>query len=138
MVDIDLLKSKLKSLSEYIQDLEEVKEVSLEEIKADKKLRRYIERTLQLAIECCLDTGSHVISDLGLREPANNRDVFIVLAEHGFIEKARQETFEKMTGFRNIIIHEYARIEPAIIHAVLQNGIEDLRYFASEMKQFIP
>ncbi len=137
-MDTDLLKSKLKSLAEYIQDLEEVKEVSLEEIKTDKKLRRYIERTLQLAIECCLDTGSHVISDLGLREPANNRDVFIVLVEHGYVEKARKETFEKMAGFRNIIIHEYARIDPVIIHSVLQKGIADLRYFASEMKQFIP
>ena len=135
MVNIEVLKLKLKNLAEYIQDLEEVKDVPVEVIKEDKKLRRYVERTLQLSVESCLDIGNHIISDLGLREPANNRDVFIVLVENGYLEKHKQETFEKMAGFRNIIIHDYAKIEPEIVFSVLQKGLVDLRYFAAAVKK---
>ncbi len=49
MVDEMLLEEKLKLLAEYIADLEEQKHISRNDLKENKLLRRYVERTLHLA-----------------------------------------------------------------------------------------
>jgi len=69
MVDKEFLTERLKVLAGYIADLkEEAGSVSLDQFKNDKRTRRYVERTLQVAVEACLDIGNHLIADLGLRE----------------------------------------------------------------------
>ncbi|PRR74269.1 type VII toxin-antitoxin system MntA family adenylyltransferase antitoxin [Neomoorella humiferrea] len=50
MVDMEVIRHRLALLSEYIADLEAEKDVGLKEFLADKRLRRYIERTLHLAV----------------------------------------------------------------------------------------
>lgn len=39
-----------------------------------------------------------------------------------------------MAQFRNVIVHDYARVEPEILYAVLQKNIEDLRLFARAIR----
>lgn len=131
MIDPQAVQQRLKLLAEYVGDLEAVQDTTWEEFLADKKLRRYVERTIQLAIECCLDIGHHVISAEGLREPSDNRDVFRVLAEAGYIPAPLLPAFERMAGFRNLLVHEYARIDPAVVHGVLKKRVSDLKQFAA-------
>ncbi|MDQ7792034.1 MAG: DUF86 domain-containing protein [Clostridia bacterium] len=83
MVDQRLLEEKPRLLSEYIVDLGEQQHISLAHLKDNKVLRRYVERTLHLAVEACLGIGSHVIADLRLREPEDYKDIMVVLAEKG-------------------------------------------------------
>jgi uncharacterized protein YutE (UPF0331/DUF86 family) len=65
MVNVDLLKKKIAQLADYFADLEELQGITSEEFRSDKRNRRYVERTLHLAIKCCLDIGSHIIADNG-------------------------------------------------------------------------
>ncbi|MDI6631246.1 MAG: DUF86 domain-containing protein [Bacillota bacterium] len=103
MVNKELLAEKLKILSEYVADLEEQKAVSLDELKENKLLRRYIERTLHLAVEACLDIGNHLVADLNLREPEDYKDIMAVLTEAGYLPPAKLTDFKKMAQFRNVI-----------------------------------
>mgnify|MGYP005837846945 FL=1 len=121
---------KTKLLAEYISDLEEKAGVKLDELKEDKILRRYIERTLHLAVEACLDIGNHLIADLELREPQDYKDIMVVLAEAGYLPPDRLENFKKMAQFRNVIVHDYVRVSPEILIGILRKNIEDLRLFA--------
>lgn len=134
-MDQELIKERLKMLIEYIHDLEGVQDLTFAEFQSNKMLRRYVERTLHLAIEACLDLGNHIISELGLREPLRNRDIFIVLVESGYLEQDRQEYYVKMAGFRNLIVHDYSKIEPEVVYGVLQKRLSDLRYFAAQVKK---
>ena len=69
MVNPDLIKNKLAQLAGYLTDLMEAQRYTQEQFMKDKMIQRYIERTLHLAIECCLDIGSHIIADQNWREP---------------------------------------------------------------------
>lgn len=139
MVDQRLLEEKTRLLAEYIADLEEQQHISLAQLKDNKLLRRYVERTLHLAVEACLDIGSHVIADLRLREPEDYKDVMVVLAENDILPKEKLTQYKKMAQFRNVIVHDYARVDPEILVGILQSNLGDLAFFAQTIKeQFFP
>lgn len=137
MAVIEVVESKLKLLAEYRKDLKEYEKISLEEYRKDKKIQRFIERTLQLSIECCIDITSHVISDEGFREPKDSRDLFIILNEEKIISDALLKNLIKMTQFRNIIVHDYTRIDSEIVISVLRKNLVDFENFAKEIAKFI-
>lgn len=56
-----------------------------------------------MAIESCLDMGSHIISDERFREPEDSKDIFAVLAENKVIPKLQLPRLTKMAQFRNLI-----------------------------------
>lgn len=70
MVDRDLILRKIADLDQYLAQLSEYRGVTVEAYRRDWKTQRIIERTLQIAIEACVDIASHVIADRGLRVPA--------------------------------------------------------------------
>ena len=120
MVDREVIESKLSFLREYIGDLKEYETISLPAYRQSKKDQRFVERTLHLACESCLDIAAHIISRRGLREPKDNKDLFLVLLENNVITEPVWETMNKMAKFRNIIVHDYARIEPEVIVSILK------------------
>lgn len=107
------------------------------EFTSNKVLRRYVERTLHLAIECCLDIGSHIIASERLREPEDNKDIFRVLAEAGVLPPDRLHDLERAAGFRNILVHEYTRVDPAIVFGVLKCRLPDLEAFAQAVASWL-
>lgn len=137
MVDDSLIRRKISRLAEYIADLEEQKNVSLNEWESNKMLRNHIERTLHKAVEVCLDIGKHMIVGLGLRTPEDYKDVMIILAEAGILPKEKLNQFKKMAQFRSVIVNDYDDIDPAIIISILRNDLNDLRFFARAIRDRI-
>ena len=56
----------------------------------------------------------------GYREPTDNKDIFQVLFEHKIINAGLTENLKKMAQFHNVIVHDYVRIQPEIVYAILQ------------------
>lgn len=134
MTDTEVLRERLALLAEYIADLEAERNISLQDFKREKRIRRYVERTLHLAVESCLDIASHIISGEGLREPMDNKDIFVVLGEAGYLSDSLVKRLVKMAQFRNIIVHDYARLDPEIVWRILKRDVEDLKVFMEEIK----
>lgn len=66
-----------------------------------------------------------------------NRDIFIILVENDILAEQARENFVAMAGFRNIIVHDYARLDPEIVYLSLQRGISDLKYFVRTISENI-
>ena len=126
MTDVDLIRRKTTQLNEYIADLKGVQDCSLQEFSGNKQLRRFVERTLHIAIECALDIGNHIISDNGWREPQSNKDVFVVLCENNIVSQNQCLSLQKMAQFRNLLVHDYARIDEIILFGILRKNVDDL------------
>lgn len=137
MVDANVITAKLLLLEEYYRDLTEIRDNpdnTLDKLKSDKWLRRSVERTLQLAVECALDIGSHIISSEHWREPTDNKDIFAVLAENGVVTPEKLPTLQKMAQFRNVLVHDYARLDPAILYAIVHKNLADIEYVITAVK----
>ena len=133
MPDQEVIESKLRFLREYLEDLKEYETVSLLDYKTSKKDQRFVERTLHLACENCLDIAAHITSHSGFREPKDNKDLFVILYENGIIGDASREAMVKMAKFRNIVVHDYARIDPEIVIGILKKNMVDFKRFAKEI-----
>ncbi len=82
---------------------------------------------IQRACEAALDMGQHLIRKHKLGVPQSSRDVFTLLATAGFITTELADNLKKMVGFRNIAVHEYQRLQQAILEIVILNRLVDFR-----------
>ena len=79
-----------------------------------------------MAIEACIDISNHIISYDGFREPISNKDTFQVLTEVNIISVNLSEKLQKMAQFRNIIVHDYVKIQPEIVFSIVQKNVVDI------------
>jgi uncharacterized protein YutE (UPF0331/DUF86 family) len=127
----------LKLLAEYIGDLRELQSVNLEEYQANKLIRKAVERTLHTAIEACLDIGHHIITQERLRSPEDNKDVFVVLGEGQIISRDLASRLVDMARFRNLLVHEYTRLDNTVVHGILKKRLGDIDEFAQKITIYL-
>jgi uncharacterized protein YutE (UPF0331/DUF86 family) len=137
MVDPDVIERKIDRLVEYIADLEEQRQISVTDWETNKMLRNHLERTLHKTVENCLDIGKHLIAGLNLRTPEDYKDIMVILTEAGILPQEKLSKYKKIAQFRNVIVHDYERIDPHVILAILRNDLDDLRLFARVVRDRI-
>ena len=137
MVDRDLLLRKLADLEQYVAQASEYRALEVEQYRRDWRTQRIVDRTLQIAIETCADIASHVISDRGLRPPATYADAFEVLGEAGLVDPSLLGSLVRMAKFRNVLVHEYARVDPEIVIRILRGNLGDLTAFCRAARGWV-
>jgi uncharacterized protein YutE (UPF0331/DUF86 family) len=129
MVDKPLVLRKLATLDEYGSQIHEYAHITIVEYQGDWKTQRIIERTLQMMVETCLDIAGHIISDEGFRVPDSYADMFRILHENSIISKNRLPVMEKMAKFRNVVGHQYEKIDPEIVVTILNKHLPDFQKY---------
>lgn len=137
MVKRDVVLSRLSKLNEYIDFLNKVKEYSKDEYSNDPFVYGASERFLHLAIECVLDISNHVISDMRFRKPDNNRDIFEVLSENKIIENNLKNNLCNMAGFRNILVHDYIKLDREVVYDIIINNLRDIEEFMNIVSEYV-
>ena len=132
MTDVHLIAKLLARLETYVHELKTLSRP--EEIETDVREERFVEHTLQLAIQAALDVASHIVSDDRLGEPKTNRQLFEILARHGWITEELQETLRQVVGFRNILVHGYSDVDLDIVRRIVETDLDDLLGFAGSIR----
>lgn len=83
--------------------------------------------------EQAIDLANHVIRLKQFGVPGDSGQSFDILAENGVIPVDLAASLKKMTGFRNIAIHEYQSINLTIVEAVITDRSEDLIRFTERI-----
>ena len=133
MVNEDILMTKLNKLKEYIAFLDNIKIYTEVEYVKDPFIYGSSERFLHLAIECTIDIGNHIISDERYRKPETNRDVFEILHENEIISLKLKESLGDMASFRNILVHDYVKIDRGMVYKIITEDLKDLKLYMKEI-----
>jgi uncharacterized protein YutE (UPF0331/DUF86 family) len=107
-------------------------------IRKDIREQRFVEHTLQLAIQAALDVASHVVSDERLGEPRTNRELFDLLERGGWIAPEMATVLRDMVGFRNVLVHGYDTVNLDIVEDVVRNRLGDLLDFVAVIRGRMP
>jgi len=82
-----------------------------------------------VAIEAAIDVGQHIISSEALEAVDSFADIFEVLGKHGFVPVDLAPRLMEMARFRNLLVHQYLKVDDARVLEVLQTSLEDLDAF---------
>lgn len=133
MTDPELVAKKLAFIETCVRELQTL--ARPERISDDLREERFVEHTLQLAIQAALDVGSHIVSDERLGEPETGRDVFRLLGRAGFVPADLLGRLEQMAGFRNVVVHLYQDVDLGIVRDVVENHLGDLLEFVAAIRR---
>ena len=133
MTDPELVAKRLAVIETCVRELRELARPP--EIAGDVREARFVEHTLQIAIQAALDTASHIVSDNRLGEPRTNRELFDLLARAGWIPSALAEALRDMAGFRNVLVHGYDTVDLAIVRDVVEHRLGDLLAFVEAVRR---
>ncbi len=135
MTDPQLLAKKLAFIETCVSQLRTL--ARPDRIAEDLREERFVEHTLQLAIQAALDVASHIVSDDGLGEPETARDVFRLLGKAGLLPGDLTARLEKMAGFRNVVVHLYQEVDIGIVRDVVENHLGDLLEFTAAVRRLL-
>lgn len=132
MTDPELLAKKLALVETCVSDLRRLARPS--ELVRDLREQRFVEHTLQIAIQAAMDAASHIVSDLRLGEPRTGRELFDLLEREGWIESDLAAMLGRMVGFRNILVHGYDTVDLNIVRDILDRHLDDLLLFVARLR----
>ena len=91
---------------------------------------------IQRACEQTIDLANHIVKIQKLGIPQSSRDAFDLLAGAGIIEITLAQRLGSMVGFRNIAVHDYQKINLAIVTAIIHKHLVDFRDFIQVTLRF--
>lgn len=139
MIDREITDRLISLISEYTKDLKDTSKSlrRFSDFKSDKKTQRYVERTLQIDIEACLDLANHIISAKGFREPSSNADAFYILCENKIIPASFFNKLKDMASFRNLMVHNYAKVDSEKVYGILKRHLKDFDDYLAQVVRFL-
>jgi len=129
MTNLTVIENKISVAKKYLKILDRYKKYSGEEIENNLDIKGAVERYLYLAIQAAIDLAEAVVAYKKFRKPTTMSETFYILNEEGILSKELMEKMVKMTGFRNVIVHDYEKIIYDIVYDILQNKLKDIEDF---------
>lgn len=88
---------------------------------------------LQRACEQAIDAACREVSRRGLGVPADSADAFTILEGEAVISRPVADRMRRMVGFRNVAVHEYRRLDPAVVRTVVAHRLGDFEALCREL-----
>jgi len=129
LVDSDLILAKSSSVKRHLNRVIEKRHTDLQTFLQDIDRQESILFNLQMAIQNCIDIAAHIVSEEGLGVPGSTNEMFYLLEENEYLNNELTEKMVKAVGFRNLIVHEYGKIDLEQVFEVAQEDIKDLNEY---------
>ena len=137
MVGQAVVDRKLTLLDTYVGYLEELATRPASEFAGSFLVTGAARYYLQVAIECCIDIGAHVLAADTARRAEDYRAVFRLLAEERVIGEDTARAMDPAAALRNRLVHGYERVDDARVHAMLAGAATTFRAFAREIAAYL-
>lgn len=132
MVDRDVVLAKVAAIDYCLKRIAEVRgprsttllPVEVEEI---------TELNLQRAIQAAIDLAAHVVSTEAYGLPDSLAGTFTLLEQQGIIDAQLASQLRRKVSFRNIAVHEYETLDPAVVTRIVEERLDDLRAFSGRI-----
>jgi len=135
MTNFSVIENRISLIKKYLKILKRYQKFSREQIEKDVDIRGMVERYLYLGIQASIDLGGAIISLKNFRKPTTLSENFYILEEEKIISKKLAEEMANLVGLRNILSHQYGKINYDIVYDVLQNKLGIMEEFINRIKR---
>jgi len=127
----------MREMDEALDDWDRYKSLPLERLLKERDLKNMVLHALLVSIQAAIDVANHLISEEGLRRPANYREAFQILGEAELINDDLARELSDLAGFRNVLVHIYWGLDMEMVYHILQNDRKHLVNFRDEVKRIL-
>jgi uncharacterized protein YutE (UPF0331/DUF86 family) len=133
VVDRDLIIAKAASVRVHLDRIAVKAGTDLQVFMSDVDHQDIVAFNLHLAVENCIDIAAHIISENGWGVPGSASEMFYLLEDRGVLDPELTERMIKAVGLRNLIVHEYGKIDLSLLFATVRNNLNDLNAYLSNI-----
>lgn len=138
VVDERVVATKLEQIEQYHGELKgKQRSLSREDLLEDTTEQRAVERMFENAIQAWADLAQHVATHEFSFAGNTSREGIRVLGREGVVEEDTMNTLVAAVGFRNVLAHEYGRIDYAEVYENLQTGLDVYDEFSRQVAQWV-
>jgi uncharacterized protein YutE (UPF0331/DUF86 family) len=134
----DVILNKAASIERCLQRILEEYAGDNRNLAANQTKQDAIILNLQRACETAIDLAMYVVNQRRLGTPQESRDAFTLLQTAGILPADLTTRMQRMVGFRNIAVHEYARLNLDVVQAIITKQLDDFRTFSSTIVKAFP
>ena len=95
-----------------------------------------IKYLLVTTIESCVDVAQHLASSEDFGAPDSNAGALRELGSRGVIDHTLAEDLALAVGFRNVLVHQYAEVDDAIVLTAWER-LADFDSFVSQLSEWL-
>lgn len=131
-------KDKIKEIEKYSTELFSTipANLELENYKKDFRIKAICERYFEKIIEATVDLAFLMIKDNKLKIPEEDTEAFDILANGNIISSELAQKLKEAKGMRNIIAHEYGKIDDEIVfHSITDELEKDVKELIKDIKK---
>lgn len=129
MIDKNLIMAKAGKVDGHLRRIKAKRSVKLKEFLGDLDIQESILFNLQMAVQNCIDIAAHIISDDELGVAGSTSEMFYMLQENGYLTPELTEKMVAAVGFRNLVIHEYGKIDLRRVYQIAHQDVDDLEEY---------
>lgn len=129
------INDKINEIENYLSELLDITPLNFKEY-TDTKTKAACERYFEKIVVATVDLAFLIIKEKGMKIPEEDKEAFDILAKENVIPKQLSEKLKEAKGMRNIIAHEYGRLdEELVFHSITKEIKRDVREFIKNIKE---
>ena len=132
----ETVRERLALVRSNLETLSAAASLARDRFLADQKEQWSAAHGPQSTAQALLAAGAHIRSGRFKDVPRNYAEMVPLLVRHGVLDGSLGDRIAKVSGFRNVLVHEYAAVDYGVVHQTLQR-LDDLRAFAAALERWV-
>ena len=134
--DVPLVRRHLVALIRAVETLRAYRGRPVDLLRSDQAQLWVVEHGLQVFAQKALDVATHLAASAG-RDVPDYAAAIDRLRDLGILAPEFAAGFRAVADFRNVVVHGYLEVDPARVHALLNERLEDFAEFARQVERHL-
>ena len=125
------INEKIIEIEKLLEELRSIFPIDFKNYIDDWKIRDICERHFEKIVEAVVDISFLIIGERKFESPKDDQNAFDILFNNKIISKELSLKLKDAKGMRNIIAHEYGKVEDELVFEAITEELE------KDVKEFI-
>ena len=127
----DVILAKVEIIERCVRRIHEVYDGTPANLLQDWTRQDSILLNIERACQGSIDLAMRLVAMRGLGLPAESREAFVLIANAGIIDHELSVSLQRMVGFRNLAVHNYRKLDLAIVQNLVEHRLGDFARFCA-------
>ena len=137
VADPEIVRERCGRIRRYVRDLQDLSRIDAAAFKQNRERQYAVLHALQLAIEACIEIGTHICAADALGVPASYAETFDFLEQGKVVDATLAGKLRNMARFRNRIVHFYWEMDLDEVYRILTGQLADFDQYLVAVERYL-